>query len=197
MPYIANPLERYLWRNPPSICYAEVPVCLVCSVLEERGSVALRLMLGLFWSSCVNRKTEWWESQRRINICHHILGRGGFIFNFDTKYRVTMYIRRIISPDTDQPVLCVSLFHFLNTFFLSRRERNEQSHCGFAFILIWKSCVSVLLSVFAFKIWGNCFPEQRVHCSLQLYMQKVGAGSGGPQKLPLLESLLTLQCSGA
>lgn len=66
-------------------------------------------------------------------------------------------------------------------FFLSRRERNEQSHCGFAFILIWKSCVSVLLSVFAFKIWGNCFPEQRVHCSLQLYMQKVGAGSGGPQ----------------
>lgn len=131
-----------------------------------KGSVALRLMLGLFWSSCVNRKTEWWESQRRINICHHILGRGGFIFNFDTKYRVTMYIRRIISPDTDQPVLCVSLFHFLNTFFLSRRERNEQSHCGFAFILIWKSCVSVLLSVFAFKIWGNCFPEQRVHCSL-------------------------------
>lgn len=77
----------------------------MCSVLEERGSVALRLMLGLFWSSCVNRKTEWWESQRRINICHHILGRGGFIFNFDTKYRVTMYIRRIISPDTDQPVL--------------------------------------------------------------------------------------------
>lgn len=97
-------------------------------MLEERGSVALRLMLGLFWSSCVNRKTEWWESQRRINICHRILGRGGFIFNFDTKYRVTMYIRRIISPDTDQPVLYVSLFHFLNTFFFFQEQRETSNH---------------------------------------------------------------------
>lgn len=55
-----------------------------------------------------------------------------------------MYIRRIISPDTDQPVLYVSLFHFLNTFFSFKKREKQAITLWFCFYFnLKKLCVSI------------------------------------------------------